>query len=181
MTSSEGNRKTSGPIDVIRIETLHHADQDKTESYILEQLLWLHYLVSQSSKNSSTNGVPTRSPMKSPNRSPHLKELADKPYSESSPSKALLTPDEVEMLRKVVGKKIRYPGISKSQDFDSIKVKLRKHDRLSKSGSYSPVKESGRREEPCPIKRLSSGIAAIDFGINREKALDVIDRVEVVR
>ncbi|KAK4761008.1 hypothetical protein SAY87_005901 [Trapa incisa] len=40
----EGNRKATGPIYMFRIETLHHADKDKTERYILEMLLWLQYL-----------------------------------------------------------------------------------------------------------------------------------------
>ncbi|KAI4383542.1 hypothetical protein MLD38_009368 [Melastoma candidum] len=61
-TGSEVNRKQTGPFDIIRIETLHHADKQKTETYVLEQIVWLHYLVTKC----SVNGIGTRSPMKSP-------------------------------------------------------------------------------------------------------------------
>ncbi|XVF16889.1 hypothetical protein REPUB_Repub10bG0070100 [Reevesia pubescens] len=46
-------KPSTGPADVIRIETLHHANKEKTETYILEQLLWLHHLVQK-----SKSGVP---------------------------------------------------------------------------------------------------------------------------
>lgn len=42
------NTGTFGAIDVMQIETLHHADRQKTEAYILELLLWLNYLVNMS-------------------------------------------------------------------------------------------------------------------------------------
>ncbi|KAJ6744461.1 hypothetical protein OIU79_030735 [Salix purpurea] len=57
-TGSEANRKTAAAADIIRIETLHHADKEKTEAYILEQLLWLHHLVSKT--KSVSNGVSTK-------------------------------------------------------------------------------------------------------------------------
>ncbi|KAF9666019.1 hypothetical protein SADUNF_Sadunf16G0185400 [Salix dunnii] len=53
---SEPNRKSAAAAaDIIRIETLHHADKGKTEAYILEQVLWLHHLVSKT-KNASGGG-----------------------------------------------------------------------------------------------------------------------------
>lgn len=83
---------------MIRIETLHHADMCKTESHILEQLLWLHYLVSQSSKNSPNNGGTTRSPMKSSNQVTILKGSGDRPNNgpgcESPPSEVLMLEDK---------------------------------------------------------------------------------------
>ncbi|GER36226.1 hypothetical protein STAS_12557, partial [Striga asiatica] len=41
------NRRTVEPLDIMQIETLHHADKQKTEAYIIDLLLWLNYLVSR--------------------------------------------------------------------------------------------------------------------------------------
>ncbi|XP_057770138.1 protein PSK SIMULATOR 1-like [Salvia miltiorrhiza] len=47
-TGSESNNRAAGPIDIMQIETLHHADKQKTEAYILDLLAWLNYLASLS-------------------------------------------------------------------------------------------------------------------------------------
>ncbi|KAK4764872.1 hypothetical protein SAY86_025962 [Trapa natans] len=91
-TGFEGNSKDTGPIDMFRIETLHHADKDKTERYILEMLLWLQYLVSQSSKNYPNNGDSTRVPMKSPNGTTMLEGSGDS--HDSPPLKVIILADE---------------------------------------------------------------------------------------
>ncbi|XP_057468386.1 protein PSK SIMULATOR 1-like [Actinidia eriantha] len=64
-TGSGANRKAAGPIDVIRVETFHYADKEKTEAYVLELLLWLNHLVKQS-KLDAANGGEGKPPMKSP-------------------------------------------------------------------------------------------------------------------
>ncbi|KAG4980797.1 hypothetical protein JHK82_034046 [Glycine max] len=51
---SELNKKTM-KADVMRIETLHHADKDKVKNYILELLIWLHRLAIK-----SKDGIDTR-------------------------------------------------------------------------------------------------------------------------
>lgn len=174
-TGSEANRKPTGPTDVIRIETLHHADRDKTETYILEQLLWLHHLVSKS-KNSVNTGD-TRSPIKSPNHLSLEKSSNDVKDESAKTCSSLLTAEDLNKLQDISKRKRRL-GISKSQDFDAFKARLKKHDRLSKSTNHSPARES---KESLPMKRLSSGIPVIDFVIDKQKALDVIDRVNEFR
>ncbi|KAL9245505.1 hypothetical protein vseg_019149 [Gypsophila vaccaria] len=169
-TGSDVNRKQAGQSDLLRIETLYHADKDKTESYILGLVVWLHHLISITRVN-----VNTRSPVKSPIRSPNQKSIQLSPQKATCPSPTLTIEDQ-RMLSDVPKRKLT-PGISKSQEF-AKNYRLSKHHRLSKSSSHSPTRESKR--EIYSTRRPSS-VPVIDFDIDRLKALDVIDRVDMIK
>ncbi|KAK9713776.1 hypothetical protein RND81_06G050900 [Saponaria officinalis] len=171
-TGSDVNRKQAGQSDLLRIETLYHADKEKTESYILGLVVWLHHLISISRVTVNCN---SRSPVKSPIRSPNQKSIQLSPQKATCPSPTLTIEDQ-RMLSDVPKRKLT-PGISKSQEF-AKNYRLSKHHRLSKSSSHSPTRESKR--EIYSTRRPSS-VPVIDFDIDRVKALDVIDRVDTIR
>ncbi|URD85148.1 hypothetical protein MUK42_26696 [Musa troglodytarum] len=168
---SEVNRKPGGSVDLIRVETLYHADKEKTEAYILNLLLWLHHHISRS--KSSGGGI--KSPVCSPTREGlTITSLSAKP----SPPSSVLSQEDEEMLQYVNFRKL-IPGISKSQEFDTTKSKSGRHNRLSKSNSHSPA--SCTRKDFFAGARRPSMLPVIDFNIDRVKALDVIDRVDDIR
>ncbi|KAJ7945160.1 DUF668 family protein [Quillaja saponaria] len=125
-TGSEGNRKATMQTDVIRIETFHHADKGKVETYVFELLLWLHRLFLQTKAGSNSSGL--RSTIASPIGT-YLQKVDQQPANAQFP---VLTIEEQKMLQGVI-KKTRVRGISKSLDFDCAKTGLRENSRLSKS------------------------------------------------
>jgi len=68
-TGSSADRKSMGYVELTLLQTLHHANQQKVEGYILELIVGLHHLVSRARNNSNNkNNNGQRSPTKSPTR-----------------------------------------------------------------------------------------------------------------
>lgn len=160
--------------DVMRIETFHHADKEKVENYILELLLLLHRLAVKSKAGGDVGEI--KSSVKS-----RVGAVLQKTNQQSTNAVSpLLTTDEQIML-KDVSNQMRFRGISKSKslDFDSVKTLTASTDnnRLIKSSSYSTTS----RSKELSYNRICSKVPVIDFSIDKKRALDVIDRVNVAR
>ncbi|KAJ0233878.1 Protein PSK SIMULATOR 3 [Hirschfeldia incana] len=164
-TGIDFTSKPSGG-DILRIETLYHASKEKTEIYILGQIIWLQHLVTK--VKSEARVGPRLSPLKS-----KVQQLISEPLSVP-----LVTDEEQMMLQEASKRKKRTPCVSKSHDFDSEYSRVRKCEPLSKSSEYF---RGVRRSKSAAVKRFSSGFPLLDFVIDKEKALDVIDRVDVPR
>ncbi|KEH35646.1 hypothetical protein MtrunA17_Chr3g0130981 [Medicago truncatula] len=167
-TGSEGNKKVFQG-GAMRIETFHYADKDKVEHYILELLLWLHRLAIKSKAGSNAGKV--KSAIK-PSVGATLEETNNQSPNALS---SFLTIDERNMLQDV-SRKPKMKGNSKSLDFDSLKPTLSEKCRLTKSSSLSSSKSKG-----LSFNRILSKLPVIDFDIDKERALNVIDRLDVVR
>ncbi|KAJ0024839.1 hypothetical protein Pint_09370 [Pistacia integerrima] len=101
----------------IRLQTLYHADKQKTEKYMLELVIWLHRLISiLRHRDHGFQPLPTRSPF---NKETALLSKMQRIRSLNNCAKTQwiqISQEERNLLDKVNGRRI-IPGISKSQEF----------------------------------------------------------------
>ncbi|KAL7261759.1 hypothetical protein ACSBR1_000216 [Camellia fascicularis] len=144
-TCNEFGKKGDTHNNVIRLQTLHHADMHKTDHYILEMAAWLHRLISvvRHRDNGICRALPVRSPTRKglnlqPATMQRLPSLIDSPKAHS----AQLSLEDKNLLEKVMNRKKLGPGISKSQEFGLAKKRGSKVWALSRSTGSSPSWQS---------------------------------------
>lgn len=176
-TGSILDRRSPGHAELTLLQTLHHADRETTDRYILELVVWLHHLVCLARNEIPGNKSPIRSPIRSPVQCRKNNLSIDKPSVKENGHvnvSSELSPEDQMMLQGVKNQKLT-PGISKSQEFDASKLKSTcRSDRLSKSSSHSPSSSTG----DLFLSRHHMSIPPANFEIDRNKALDVIDRLD---
>lgn len=151
--SHEFGKGTATNNNLTRLQTLYHADKQKTDKYILELVIWLNRLISiLRHKDHGSQPVPTRSPtQKGILLHSHMQRILSLNHGTKT-HRIQLSQEEQNLLDKTNGRRL-IPGISKSQEFAVAKKKGSKVWALCKSSGNSPNSEmSGRHnlEHPKP-------------------------------
>ncbi|KAI3989447.1 hypothetical protein MKX01_022722 [Papaver californicum] len=164
-TCSSFNKRTNVQNNSTRLQTLYHADKEKTELCILELVTWLHHLISRIRQR--YYGIkplrPVRSSKPKKDLVSRLQIQQDEPESnahsiaDTPPSTSTITriekihqlPKQDQNLLQHVCMKISNPGISKSQELSTTakgkkKAEEIRQTRMSQSCDQTP---SSSRDE----------------------------------
>lgn len=133
-TGNEFGKKGGTSVNLIRLQTLYHADKKKMESYILELVTWLHRLIYVVRYRDSVLPNRALSTTKSPTRK-GLNLNGNKTHS------AQLSLEDKYLLEEVMKRRKMVPGRSKSQEFVAVAKKKTKVWALSRSTGASPRRD----------------------------------------
>lgn len=155
-------KKTDGPNNLIRLQTLYHADKQKTDLYILELVTWLHRLIGLArQRDHGFRLLPVRSPT---HKGPVFQsKMPESPPLKSTTTSILqLSQEDRDLLNEVTRRRwIR--GVSKSQDFSFCKRRGTRVWALSRSTGSSPRRDFSTRR---------------NSDISRANFLDVMDGLD---
>ncbi|XP_019195471.1 PREDICTED: uncharacterized protein LOC109189157 isoform X2 [Ipomoea nil] len=173
-SGSDKNRRAVVPTDVMQIETLHYAEKQKTDAYLIDLLLWLNHLISQSKAAVNAGNV-----------KPSIKPAIPSPFQEAnqlplqkdakSESPDLCVEDQ-ETVQKVSNEELEQ-GMSMSQDMNSVDNSSEKLEQTHEISSYSGTVESN---ELSPANAHPLNFNITDFDDDTEKKLDATHRVDTV-
>lgn len=162
-TGHEFGKGTATNNNLTRLQTLYHADKQKTDKYILELVIWLNRLISiLRHKDHGSQPLPTRFPTQkgtvSHSQMPRTLSLN---YGTKT-HRIQLSQEEQNLLDKTNGRRL-IPGISKSQEFSVAKKKGSKVWALCKSTGSSPNREmSGRQNLDHPKANILDVMDGLD-------------------
>ncbi|KAI3816991.1 hypothetical protein L1987_10777 [Smallanthus sonchifolius] len=143
-TGNEFGKKTAGSNNIIRLQTLYHADKQKMDHYILDLIIWLHRLISLVRfRDKVPKYVPSRSPPT--NSSTGLIMCSDPSRLKASGKlqRVQISLEDKNLLEKVMKRRMLVPGVSKSQEFVIVKKKRATVFASSRSMGSSPRREAG--------------------------------------
>lgn len=162
-SGNEFGNKTVTCNNISRLETLHHADKQKTEQHILELVMWLHRLISQvRHRDNGVKPLPLRSPTRKVLILPSEMQQIPSPvhcYKELNLVK--ISQEDRNLLEEVKGRRL-VPGISKSQEFVIVKKRGSKVWALSRSTGNSPSGVLGTTREFESHRNVLDAIDGLD-------------------
>lgn len=168
----------SGQMNTLLIQTLHHADRRVTEDYLLELLVLLHSLVCLARENVSE----FRSPLH-PSSLPQYFQPKDQ---QLSATERTVQPDMLYVPSSREGEGVKHhnvndgefrPEMRRSQEFERVSHNGDSSHSLTKSSSHSSSRSMEDDSLPSVINHVHL-VPVRDFGIDRVKSLDIIDRVD---
>ncbi|GFS30683.1 elongation factor G, putative [Actinidia rufa] len=151
-SNNEFSKKGAMQNNVIRLQTLYHADKQKTDKYILELATWLHHLISVVRKRES--GITHC----------HFTLQLARDNSRKT-SSVQLSPEDRSLLEDVMNRRKLVPGISKSQEFASQRQQMcprgmdsgsieRARKKVSPNDKRTYLLTSASHQEPRAVQSL---------------------------
>lgn len=159
--SPEFGKSTSTQNNLVRLQTLYHADKQKTDVYILELVTWLHHLICLARhKDNGLKPLPTRSPTrKGLNLHSKMQRFLSMDLS-TKPHKVQLSQEDRYLLEEVIGRRKGVLGVSKSQEFVISKSRETRFWTRSRSTGSSPDREVPARR--CPERSRTDVLDVMD-------------------
>ncbi|CAL1355573.1 unnamed protein product [Linum trigynum] len=142
--------------NLIRLQTLYHADKEQTDQHILETVAWLHHLITLVRQRDnglrSSGGQAGLAPKSATFRGQDLHSKMQRIVSlnearNHSSHIPRISQEDRDLLDKVSRRRRLIPGISKSQELSKKSGRVWAALSRTKSTGNSPVREMGRRRK----------------------------------